>query len=494
LAILSGATLNVTTNTLTVAGAIANNGTMTLANNASLIQAGTTNTNTGNITVNRNSSPLLLLDYTLWSSPVAGQSLTAFSPLTSQNPSRFYTFDTTFNTGGVNGAFKEIANPSLATTNFAAGAGYLIRMPNTASVSTSSPYAGAFTGVPNNGDISVSLLTGASAGLRYNLIGNPYPSPISIATFVTNNTANIQTTLYFWRKTNAAAGSAYCTYNATGSVFTSNGNLQAVDPQGVIQTAQGFLVEAKSGATSVIFRNGQRVINTVGQFFKTKQLAEPNRIWLNATNTSGAFSQMALSYIDGAGMGIDDYDSKYINDSPFALTSSINNEDYIIQGRPAFDASDIVDLNFKTDGVGNYTIAIDNAKGVFAKGQDIYLVDSETGTETNLQERGYNFTATRGIYTNRFSLKYQKTLKNNESALNNSSVQVHKNNGTLHVNSNAKAIDNIKVYDVQGRLIAELKNVKSTKATITNLRAENQVLLVQVTGEDKSEVTKKVFN
>ena len=52
------------------------------------------NANVGAITVNRNSNSLLRLDYTMWSSPVSGtQTLAQFSPLTSQSPNRFYTYD-----------------------------------------------------------------------------------------------------------------------------------------------------------------------------------------------------------------------------------------------------------------------------------------------------------------------------------------------------------------------------------------------------------------
>lgn len=59
----------------TVAGAVSVDPTasLTIENNANLIQAGTTNTNMGNVVVKRNSSALSRLDYTLWSSPVAGQ-------------------------------------------------------------------------------------------------------------------------------------------------------------------------------------------------------------------------------------------------------------------------------------------------------------------------------------------------------------------------------------------------------------------------------------
>lgn len=469
--------------------------TLTLSNNSNLIQVNNT-TNSGSITVNRNSSLLKRLDYTLWSSPVSGvQTLADFSPLTSQDPSRFYSFDPTYTIGGVNGAYSAITTPT--STTFAAGAGYLIRMPNTADAVTPTAYAGQFTGLPNNGDISVALIDGLAAGLRYNLVGNPYPSTVNMTQFVSDNSSNIESTLYFWRKTNGV-GTAYCTWApavspATGT-FVSNGNTQSVDPLGVLQTGQGFFVEAKSGATSLTFNNGQRVADNAGQFFKTKQVADAGRIWLNATNTSGDFSQMALTYSSQATQGVDVYDGKYINDSKFALTSNINNAEYTIQSRSGFDVSDVVALNFKTATSGDYTIAIDHLDGLFVTDQDIYLVDSKTGAETNLKTSPYNFTADSGTDNSRFTLKYQKTLKVDAATFNDNSVKVYINNGTLYVNSGALAIANIKIFDIQGRLIKEQTNIKATTATISNLRASNQVLIVQVRGEDNSEVTKKVMN
>jgi len=482
---------------LTVNNAVINNGTLTIENNANLIQVNNVaNTGLGSTIVKRNSSPLLRLDYTLWSSPVASKNLVAFSPLTSLAPSRFYTFDTTFNTGGVNGAYAVITDPTIAT--FSAGAGYLIRMPNTADAGTPTAYAGQFTGIANNGDVPVTLTDGAATGLRFNLIGNPYPSTLKMQNFVFDNTANIENTLWFWRKTNGA-GTAYCTWQAGALVtdpgtFVTNGNTQTVDPQGIIQTAQGFFVEAKSGATSLTFKNTQREANNVGQFFKTKQVAELSKLWLNATNAAGDFSQMAVTYFDGATSGVDAFDGKYINDSPFALTSNINNGEYTIQGRPAFDVTDVVALNFKTDVAGDYTLAIDHSEGVFASGQDIYLVDSKTGTETNLTTSAYNFTAVAGVDNTRFSLKYQKTLKVDDAIFSENNVMVYAKNGSLYVNSGELAIDAIQVYDIQGRLIAERKNVKATTATLENLKANNQVLLVKVSGENNQVVTKKVMN
>lgn len=483
LTVNAGKSLTINSGTsVTVQNEVINNGSLVVENNANLIQVlGTTNTNTGNIVVNRNSSPLLRLDYTLWSSPVAGQNLAAFSPLTSQSPSRFYTYDT------ANNQYSNAFDPTA--TNFAAGTGYLIRMPNTADSTTPTAYAGQFTGVPNNGDISFTLST---AGSGYNLVGNPYPSPITAATLVANNSTVISSTLYFWRKTNGI-GTAYCTYNTAGSVFTTNGNTQSVDPTGIIQSGQGFFVQAIAPG-SLVFKNEQRSTNTTGQFFKTKQVAASSRIWLNAINAAGDFSQMAVNYTEGATQGVDAFDGKYINDSPLALTSNINNDEYTIQGRPAFDASDVVPLNFKTNVAGDYTIAIDHADGLFATGQDVYLVDNTTGTETNLKTNAYTFTATTGTANSRFALKYQKTLKVDAPAFNENSVAVYKNNETLYVNSGVNNISNIKVFDIQGRLIVEQKNVNTNSSAIKNLKASQQVLIVKVTSQDNKVVNKKVVH
>jgi hypothetical protein len=150
-------------------------------------------------------------------------------------------------------------------------------------------------------------------------------------------------------------------------------------------------------------------------------------------------------------------------------------------------------LNFKTDVSGEYSIALGNFDGVFATGQDVYLVDSKTGIDTDLKAGGYNFTAAAGVDNSRFSLKYQKTLKVIDSEFNENSIAVYNTNGSLFVKSNASTINTIKIFDVQGRLIAEQKNVKSNTATFSNLKA-NQALIVQVSSDDNKVVSKKVVN
>jgi hypothetical protein len=157
-----------------------------------------------------------------------------------------------------------VAVPSPSTTNFADAKGYLIRMPNNWTPTTPTAYNGAFTGVPHNGTYTVTM-DDFGAGKRFNLVGNPYPSPISISTFISQN-SNITGTLYFWRKTNNANSSSYCTH--AGGVFVSNGQAQVNNPNGIIQVGQGFFVEANGSGTTLTFNNSQRVSNFNNHFFR----------------------------------------------------------------------------------------------------------------------------------------------------------------------------------------------------------------------------------
>ena len=87
-----------------------------------------------------------------------------------------------------------------------------------------------------------------------------------------------------------------------------------------------------------------------------------------------------------ATQGVDSLDGKYINDAPIALTSIINAGEFTIQGRPLpFTTTDTVQLGFKTNVDGNYTIALDHVDGLFTGEQAIYLKDNFTGNEIDLK-------------------------------------------------------------------------------------------------------------
>ncbi|TRX37102.1 T9SS sorting signal type C domain-containing protein [Flavobacterium restrictum] len=450
--------------------AVARTASLTFENNANLVQVDDV-PNQGKITSKRNSTTLMLLDYTLWSSPVAGQQLLSFSPATLSN--RFYIYNPATN----------LYNVTTPTANFTTGTGYLIRMPNN-HPTTPTVWNGSFTGIPNNGTVSLTV-----ANNTYNGIGNPYPSTISADAFIDAN--NLTDALYFWRKTNGTTAS-YATYTKAGGTANAGG-LSSIVPNGTIQVGQGFI--AKSTSTTLIFTNAMRTANNTAPFLKTKAI-EKSRIWLNLAKDTAPANQMMVAYMTGATAGIDaGIEGKYFNDSPIALNSIINNEEFVIQGKGLpFADSDVVPLTFKTNAAGNFTISIDHVEGLFSGNQAVFLNDKELGTSQDLKKGAYTFASAIGTFNNRFELVYKSStaLGLEEQEFSNS-VLVYKQNRLIHINAGKTIMKTVRVFDMQGRLIFKQEKVNQNTTILKGFTAAEQTILVQITSDEDKIVTKKVM-
>ena len=447
-------------------------GSFTLENNANLIQSSTV-VNSGNIIVKRNTSPLIRQDYVLWSSPVAAQQLLAFSPATLTN--RFYTYDSATD--------KYLTVSSPATTNFALGTGYLIRVPNT-HPTTPTIWGGQFTGVPNNGTVNLTV-----ANATYNAIGNPYPSTIDADTFIAAN--GITEALYFWRKTNNSNNSSYATYTTAGGVSNSGGDTLGLTPSGTIAVGQGFIV--KSTSTTISFTNAMRVANSNAPFLRVAE--NRNRIWLNLSSTSGAFYQTMVSYMPNATSAIDaTIDGRFLKDTQTALISLIDNEEFAIQGRALpFDPSDVVLLGFKAKVADSYTITLSNFDGLFTNGQAIYLKDKLTNTIHDLKSGPYVFASEAGTFNARFEIVYQNALATHQTNFTENSVVVYKQNQELVINTGTIRMSNVQIYDVTGRLLMTKNNINDSQIKIYT-GTTKEVLLVKITSETEGSVLKKIIN
>ncbi|WP_170826797.1 choice-of-anchor D domain-containing protein [Flavobacterium caeni] len=476
LTINSGSFTVSTGTNVTVVGAV--NNTLTAAalvieNNANLIQTDNVD-NIGPATVLRDSNPLMRLDYTLWSSPVSGQNLLAFSPATITT--RFYVYNPTTD------LYNVIAPGS---NDFAEGTGYLIRMPDN-HPTTPTVWNGDFTGTPHNGDVNLTVANGT-----FNAVGNPYPSTIDADAFIDAN--NLTDALYFWRKTNAAPTTAYATYTLAGGAGTDPGpgDPLSLVPNGVIQVGQGFIARATS--TTIGFTNAMRIGDNQNQFFR--QNIERNRIWLNLTNAEGVFSQTMVAYMTGATQGVDaKIDGLYFNDSQIALTSIVEGNEYAVQGRALpFENTDVVPLGFKAVTAGNYTIGLDHVDGLFAEGQEIYLKDNSDNSTHDLNEGSYTFATEAGVFNNRFEIVYQTTLGTENPTVQANQIVAYKQGQDIVINSGNQTMAGVKIYDLRGRLLVEQNHVNAKEVKLFAGSA-TQMLVVKVTAQDGSEVTKKVMN
>lgn len=481
---------------------VASTANLILQNNANLVQIENT-TNTGNSNVYRNSSPMIRLDFTNWSSPVAGQNLLAFSPQTLTN--RFYIYNPL---NGPIGAYETI-NPN--TNTFTTAKGYLIRTPNNWSSTVAAVYPGHFSGVLNNGNINITVQRGATTG--YNLIGNPYPSTINAIDFINANISgtgtvntSIDGSLYFWTHatpSNPATGlyplNNYAKYTKLGGTAAQAGG--AV-PNGIIQVGQGFLVNAVTNGT-VSFRNNMRLINNANQFFRSNnapafvenETIEKHRIWLNLNGNNEAFSQILIGYMTGATLAADyGIDAKDFGASGAALYSTIGNDAYAIQGRPLpFDVNDSVLLGMNIPTAGNYSISIDHFDGLFSEGHDIFLKDKTLNTIHDLKLNSYSFSAEEGVNNNRFELVFKNsTLENHDFDADTAHISISKQNSTITVRSSKENLTSVAVYDLLGRLIYQSQQISAPTYT-TNLFTSEAVLLVKVITEANQTIIKKIL-
>lgn len=461
------------------------------ASNANLFQIEEI-ANTGNIEVKRTTN-LKRLDYAAWSSPVANQKLLAFSPMTLAN--RFYTYISSGATPTT--AYTAVANP--ATTNFNAATGYLIRAENTMP-STLTSWTGTYTGTPNNGRINPNLIH-SGIGLGFNLIGNPYPSPITISSFLTGNSSRIDGTIYFWTNTNSAVSGTYtannfATRNLTGGTAAVNGTMI---PDNFIQSGQGFYVNALA-TSPMYFTNSMRNKISNNQFMNrnsnvdaTETIEPENRIWLNLSEGENKHNQILVGFVPNATEGLDfGYDAKLFNNGSASLYSIAENEPLVIQAKALpFDENKTVTLGFKTQQAGLFAISIDHLDGIFQTQESVFLHDKLTNAVVDLKTDAYSFISESGTFDSRFELLFQK--KTNTVPTIENEILVYTNQDVLTVLSSKEKISSIEVFDTLGRKIAAEDNVNETQYSFSKLKKSNTVLLVNIVDDKGNKVSKKII-
>lgn len=499
--VVGNATLTIPENTtLTVYGSIEVNPSaeVIVENNGSLIQIDNNATNSGSITVKRDSKPMKLYDYTYWSAPVQNVTLAQLSPNTLFD--KYYSYNPIANAWAMESQ-NTVMSPSK---------GYIVRAPQGWSLtnSTNGVYTGVFTGQPNNGVISTQIQKGSGT---LNLIGNPYPSAIDIDLFLSDptNAALLKGTIYLWTHNTPIAPVAgvvglqysaadYAKYNLTGSVKTATAALTGnILPTGKIASGQSFFIEAKptlaTGTYNAVFNNSMRIAQNNDQFFRSSTPANKDRLWLSLSNDSGAYNEILVGYVAGATNELDDlYDGKtFAAGNSVSLYTILGSEQLSIQGRALpFVASEVIPMGFSVTNAGTFSIAIDHLEGVF-ESQNVYLFDKQNSTSHDLKLGAYSFITTTGTFNDRFEIRFiTNSLTTTAFDVANFSIAVQ--NNTININSGVSPMSAVTIYDLRGRLVFTSK-VTSTLFSTPNLNMNNEVLVVSVTFENGATESRKVL-
>lgn len=520
LTIQTGAQLTVASNnSITVVNAVTVQGTgaFIINDDASLVQVNNV-ANSGNIQQLRTAN-IRRQDYVYWSSPVANFPVTSISP--ASGTGFIYKWLPTTTTGYA----SSFGNWTNTTENMVNGKGYIVRGPNAFSTTVPANYTATFTGVPNNGIITSPITRSTYNGASYsgptstlvtanddnwNLIGNPYPSSIRAIDFLNTNT-NLAGFINVWTHGTLPVSStdpfyANYNYNYTSSDYiTYNAAGASSGPGtfgGYVGSGQSFFVimnhSSVAVSENVTFNNSMRSASySNSQFFRdSDDTSEYNRIWLDLIKTSDNTNRRTLvGYMNGATNDKDRlYDALGSEKLSFNIYSLLEEEIQIIQGKALpFDNNDKIALGVNIPQNGEYKIGIAALDGLFENAsQDIFLEDKVLNITHNLKESPYTFTADQGRMNERFILKYVDQALSDDDFTSVNDIKIFAM-GNLNVESSKLTIDNVSIYDVIGKKLLDLNNLGQKQITISQLKPTTNVILVKVTLENGTIVTKKVI-
>ncbi|NUY80790.1 fibronectin type III domain-containing protein [Flavobacterium sp. MAH-1] len=498
-------------------------GQFQIMNDASLIQVNNT-ANVGIVTMQRITQPVYRYDYTYWNSPMtmaSNYTLGNLSPAT--QPDKFYSWTPFIGSGTGNWAQEGTA------TVMDPRKGYIVRAPQTYSTSPSVkvPYTATFTGTPNNGPINAPVSHGTLGGAitddKWNLLGNPYPSALSAASFLNHaaNATTIDGTIYFWTHNTAPSASFpdpfyydflinysaadYASWNKLGGVGTmaSSGGPA---PNGYVAAGQSFFVKSLVPSGNATFNNAMRVSGNNSQFFRPNmdtfkldadEQPEPDlekhRIWLNLTASANVFCQTLVGYSQNATLDWDrGLDGLRFDDTGTGLYSIMQDKNLVIQARPIpFDVNDQVPLGFHNTGGSDFSIRIDHVDGLFTD-QNIYLEDKLLDIIHNLKESPYDFTSATGRFDDRFVLRYTtEALQVNDAE--QLQLMAFIDDEQLLVQS-SKTVSKVVVYDITGKLLRTFLPISDEFPLRWDFFYSEGIYLAKIYFPDGTVVNRKLTN
>lgn len=522
----TGVTLTIATDTYAeIQGKIANSGESIVIENAgSLIQFDDAAANTGNINMTRTTSSYEEYDYVYWSTPVSNTTFEA--PFTGWRADYCFAFNTSNFEDLNNDTFDDNNNAwqNVAfSTQMIPGRGYAIMAPT--DLGTYPTQADVvFTGIPNNGTISYTLQASNDATDTlddFNLVGNPYPSAISAVDFINRNLANFEGTIYLWThvgdiqpsSTNAGpegynfTTDDYALYNLLGGVGVGTGSGSgSTTPNGFIAAGQAFFIEG-SNTNAIVFNNAMRGrTNLNSQFFRPRVVTSATqsgtvsetKIWLKLSNSDGMSSKQLIGFTANATDGYDKGYDGVFNDAGNSMKfySKLENEYYKIQALGTFDVNKIVSLGMFSGVTGLTSISIDQLDGELLNSEcPIYIYDALLNIHHNIKESPYTFTAELGTQNSRFYLKFnQVPLSVFEVETTSSDViEIYQSQTSLNIHSTKNQLQEIFVYDINGRLLLTSTDINNNQFTFDTLGIQTNILLLKLRLDTGEVINRKIL-
>ncbi len=463
LTIESSASLNINPGyDLTIEGDFANNGTLTISSDAT----GTGSIITkGNITGSGNNNVNLYLTSERWwyvSSPVVGATSNDFD----QDASNVLYWWNETNTG--THGWNQIT--SLTTLENMRGYAYY--------KATAGATTKQLSGNLHSGDYGATDNLTATDGVPdnegYNLIGNPYPSPINLDTLPTLTgitLTNIIPTV--WYRDNGV----FATYNWTSGEGQNGG-------QPIVPGMQGFWVKVDNNfATGGIqITNDARTHENPHGLYKKSQIEE--NIFRLTVNNNDFKDEAVIGFYANAGNGVEDFDSEkrfaQSNNCPEIYTI-VDNQDLAINGYNSnVDDNTVVPLGIQSITGGQFKFAAtDNDFNIY---DEVVLEDQFTGKMVNILEDDYAFSVNEGVTNDRFLLHFGGAPTGVDDGANGN-VQIYAYNKHVYILSGQAG--QVSIYNILGEPVITENITGNKQVHKINMSNHNGTFVVKYTSNKK---------
>ena len=453
----------------------------------------------GVINYNRHISNLSTWD--LISVPVSDLSISSFAQGETDLATNGaqYAIGTYTNTSAASSAGNTWQNYTTGTApsagNFTPAKGYQMAAKGT----TSGSGVGAemtFSGKPNTGTKTISIINSETGdgsdnleadGSRFNLVGNPYPSFISVSSFLAANSSVLGAgfDVYGWN------GSSYTTYNSASDAYIAPG--------------QGFMVGADSSSSANLsFTTGMQSTtnSSMDDFIAGDQLEDRAELFLGYSS-SGYTNKAEIYFLDNTTDSFDtSYDTVTIDFDhnngihTRLVDSSSDNRNFVIQSLSYDEMNDKV-VPLVIHGIESQELTVNILHRTTPADINIYLEDTFLNTLTNLKDEDFILTPMNDLSgAGRFYIHLtEDTMSTSDVASNlmNAYKEVDSDFITIEGLSSQMGEVNLSIYNILGSKVMSASFDNSLNQRILSTQGISQGIYVVELESMGSRVTNKIL-
>ncbi|MCM4154809.1 LamG-like jellyroll fold domain-containing protein [Gramella sp. AN32] len=392
-----------------------------------------------------------------------------------------------------------------------------------------------FRGKPNNGDITLNINTGSNL-----LVGNPYPSAISVTKFIDKNLNSFNGSIYLWDHFGEEDTHYLSDYIGGYAITNKSGAVRAISiderinndnsnsykyPTDYIPVGQAFFISTVEDMSagnmgaggSITFKNDQRAFVTETDPTDSQFLSHQTpRKGFKSTYTKDDRLKIRLLYKGPQGYNREllltadklstnnfdlGYDAPLIEDNIEDMYWLINDYEYIIQAVPNFNSDQVLPIGVKLGEAGEFSIEVENMENL-DNNFSIFIHNKKNHTYHNLAKASFIFDAEAGAINDQFEIVFAEpqdeiigepqegispTYGFNVDYLKESKLLVLENPNLLKINR-------VELFSISGQSIGIFENTPPKK--VINLIIEktlsSAVYIVKVQTE-KGYYSKKII-